>query len=79
MYEVNDGFTIYTMTEGDLDKLFKGITDRYLESKGLTPVLPPELKAKRSVIIFNVDPHIYNKDVDDMTSEIMDKNTFTTN
>lgn len=71
IYEANEGFTIYTMTEGDLDKLFIGITDIYL--------LPPELKAKRSVIIFNVDPYIYNKDVDDMTSEIIDKNPFTAN
>lgn len=74
-----EAFIIITNEESDLDRLFNGVTDRYLQNSGFTPVMPPELKAKRSIIIFNVDSHIYNNEVEEMISEIMDKNAYTNN
>lgn len=58
IFLTNDGFNIYTLNDGDLDRLFNGTTDKYLESKGFFPVIPPELKANRSVILFSVDSHM---------------------
>ena len=73
-----DGFFIWTGDDSDLDRLFNSVTDRYLENNGFTPIIPPELKAIRSVIIFNVDNHIYNREEVEMIDEIMDKNAYTT-
>lgn len=75
----NEAFIIYTYDETDLDKLFNGITDKYLEANGFTPVIPQELKAKRTIVIFNVDTHIFNNDDEEMIAEVMDKNAFTNN
>lgn len=72
IFVATDAFTIYTNDETDLDRLFNGITDKYLENNEFTPVIPPELKP-RSIIVFNVDAHIYNNDVDDMINEILEK------
>lgn len=75
----NEGFTIFTYNDGDLDRLFNGITDKYLERNGFTPIIPPELKENRSIILFNEDQHIFNHEEDDMLKEIMDKNLYTNN
>lgn len=68
-----------TSSEGDLDRLFNGISDKYLEKKGFTPVISPELKAKRSMIIFSVDSLVYENDDNYMANESMNKNAFTNN
>lgn len=78
LFAVTDGFTVLTQDETDLDRLFNGITDKFLENNGFKPVLPPELKARRSIIIFNVDSHIHNNS-EEMIAEIMDKNAYTNN
>lgn len=74
-----DAFIVLTNDETDTDKLFNGVTDQILTSNGFTPQIPPELKAKRTITIFNVDSHIYNNETGDMQEEIMSKNAFTEN
>lgn len=59
------------------DKIFDGKTDQQLMQEGFTPLIPPELKAQRSIKIFNVDNYIYDHEIEDMTTEIMEKNSFT--
>lgn len=76
---IADGFVTITHEETDLYKIFNGKTDQELVKEGFTPLIPPELKAQRSIKIFNVDNHIYDHDTEEMITEIMDKNPFTSN
>lgn len=79
MIPLSDGFVVITSNDQELDKLFKPSTTEDLEKNHLHPLIPPELKASRSVIIPGVDNHIYGNSEDEIQTEIEDKNTWTTN
>lgn len=74
---ISDGFITITNEENDLDKIFDGKTDQQLMQEGFTPIIPPELKAQRSIKIFNVENHIYDHETEEIATEIMEKNAFT--
>lgn len=76
---IADGFVTITNEESDLDKIFDGKTDQQLIRDGFTPMIPPELKAQRSIKIFNVENTIYDHDTEEMITEIMERNPFTNN
>ena len=69
-----DGFAVTTENEAELDKVFDGTTNRELEKQDFDPLVPPEHRAKRSVLIFRLDDHIYQHDEDDIMTELLDKN-----
>lgn len=71
---VNDGFIILTETDTDLDKIFNNCVDKELEHHDLTNQIPLELKAKRSVLIFRVDDHIFENTEQEIQQEILEKN-----
>ena len=56
---LTDGFVIITSSDHDLDKLFNSATTTELLKNDFHPLIPPELKANRCVIIPNVDNYIY--------------------
>lgn len=66
---VNDGFIVITIDE-DQDKIFQEEVKNKLNENSFYTVIPPELKAKRSIIIFKVDPHIYNNSEEEITREL---------
>ena len=70
----SDGFAVVTDDEKDLDKIFDGTTDRNLEDEDFEPLVPPEHRANRSVLVFKIDDHIYQQDEDDITTEILTQN-----
>ena len=59
-----------TRNEDDLDKIFNGKRLEAIKNENFSPILPPELKANRSIIIFNVEEDIYNNNEDDIKNEI---------
>ena len=71
---VPDGFIILTRTDGDLDKILQGKTSEDLKSNNLHAVLPPELRAKRTVLVFNTDEYIHQHAEKEIEDELMDKN-----
>ncbi|MPC38830.1 hypothetical protein E2C01_032346 [Portunus trituberculatus] len=76
---VNDGFVVITSTDEDQDKIFLIQIAKSLEEHKLYPQLPPELRAKRSIIIFNVDPYIYNNTEEEITEELKQQNPWISN
>ena len=58
----NDGYVVLTTNEEHADSIFNPLIKTELTNNGLTPVIPPELKAKKSVIIPRVDDVIYERD-----------------
>ena len=75
---LSDGYAVITNNEDDLDRIFNPITLDDLIKKDLHPLIPPELKANRSIIITNVDNYIYNNTEDQIKEEIHDKNPWAT-
>lgn len=75
---LSDGFAVIISNDQELDKIFKTSTTEDLEKNNLHPLIPPELKARRSIIIPGVDNHIYNNPEEDIQAEIEDKNSWAT-
>lgn len=71
---VNDGFIILTNDDNELDKLFNNKTNVELENQEFNPLIPPQLQANRSIIIFDVDNHIYKKEEERIKQELLEKN-----
>ena len=62
-------------SEEDLDALFSATCISKLYTVGCKPVLPPDLKAKRSVILRRCDYRILNKKEEDIKFEIKKHNS----
>lgn len=63
-----------TFKDADLDNIFNGTTNTDLSNNDFTPLIPPKLRANRSVVIFKVDNHIFQNTEDDMIRETENKN-----
>lgn len=66
----NDGYIILISNDGEMDKIFNGITERKLRENDFTPVISPQLEANRSILIFRVDNHIFQNEETKMKEEI---------
>ncbi|MPC49820.1 hypothetical protein E2C01_043634 [Portunus trituberculatus] len=73
---LSDGFAVITSTDEDLDQIYQLQTCSELEEYGFFPQIPPELKAKRSIIVFNVKPHIFKNTEEDITHELQQHNSW---
>ena len=51
----NDGFAVITVNEQHADSIFKAEISQELASHEFTPVMPPELRAQKSIIIPRID------------------------
>ncbi len=76
---VSDGYVIITSNDEDLDKVFQQKTTSELNENDFYPLIPPELRAKRSVIVFNVDPHIFNNEEQEIQDELQEHNEWVKN
>ena len=73
---IKDGFVVLTVNEHSADSVFNRDTKNDLTSKGFTPLMPPELKARKSVIILRVDDVIWEYDEDEIKEEIVNRNSW---
>ena len=71
-----DAFIVLTRTDDDADKIFSTTTSELLKQTKFQPVLPPEIRAKRTIILFNTDEHIYNQTEKDLEEELVNENSF---
>ncbi len=74
IFTANDGFAILTVTENHADLIFKSNTKEELNSYGFFPVMPIELKAKKSIIILRIDDIVYDRPITDIGEEISNQN-----
>lgn len=74
IFETENGFVVTTKDDQDTDLFFDSRTQEELGSYGFTSVTPPELKAKKSILLFKVDDYVYEKRVEDIKSELEEKN-----
>ena len=69
-----DGFIVLTRTDEDIEKILSKELSIKLKSKSFLPVIPPELKAKRTVIMTRLDDYIYKNTLDVLTEELIANN-----
>ncbi len=67
---IHDGFVALTLNEHHADCIFNNETKRELETHGFSPIMPPQLKVKKSVILTRVDEIIYEKHIVDIGEEL---------
>ncbi len=74
IFTANDGFTVLALNEENDDKIFTRVVKSRLEEDGFSPLMPAELKVRKSVILTRVDDEIYGKDEVDTEEELRVKN-----
>lgn len=73
----NDGsLLVVTSTEADADRLLDNKIVKTLNDAGFDPILPPELRARRTVICHRVDELIFENSTQDIAEEIEEKQTW---
>lgn len=72
----NDALIILTADEANADKIFTVGCTQDLQAKEYEPVLPPQLRARKSIILRNVDGIIYDNNEADIQQEIINNNCF---
>lgn len=55
----SDGFVTFTMKEENMDKIFSDDVTKDLHNDNFQQILPPEIRAKRTILIFSVENHIF--------------------
>ncbi len=73
---VYDGFVVLTVSESHADCIFSAETKGELEAQEFYAVMPPELRAKKSVIIPRADDIIYERHIVDIGEEIQNQNSW---
>lgn len=67
LFHTKDGNLVaVTATDADADKLLQGTTVADLQSKGFDPILPPEVRSRRTVICHKIDGLIFDKSPQDI-------------
>jgi len=73
-----DGFVVLTLNDDEADTIFAEKTKEELDRKGFSPMQPPELRAKKSVLIFNVDDIILDNTTEEIKDELLTSNPWIT-
>ena len=76
VFHANDGFTVLALNEEYGDKIFSNDVKSRLVEGGFTPMMPAELRVKKSVILTRVDDAIYEWGTDEIFEELKEKNTW---
>ena len=72
--ELHDGLVVLTKTNEDTDKILSKEVSKELKKKNFDPITPPEIKAKRSVILTRLDDYIYKNTKEDLRQELIANN-----
>lgn len=69
-----DGFIVLTRSDEEIDKIFQEKVFQELKKNNFQAVLPPELKAKRTILTFNTDDFIFHHTEKEIEEELLAKN-----
>ncbi len=76
VFTAPDGFAILLLNEEYADQVFSRQVKEELQQNGFTPLLPPELKVKKSVILTRLDDLIYDREEGEIIDEIVQHNSW---
>lgn len=73
---LDDSIIVITSDNNETDKIFNPPCKEQLEKSNFTPILPPEFKANRTVILTRVDDIIYTNEEKDISEELQRHNNW---
>ena len=73
LHEAHDGYIVNTATDKEVDKILEPIVTQNLEAQGFTPILPQEVKSRRTIICYKVEQTAFEKTANDIADEIENK------
>lgn len=76
---LEDGFVVLTKDDKDADKIFQEESIRKLNGSQFYPTVPADIKARKTVLCFNVDSFIYDNLEVEIKQEMMNKNLWSEN
>ncbi len=76
VFTAGDGFTVVPADEENGDKIFTNEVKSKLTDEGFNPIMPHELKIKKSVIVTRVDDAVYERNENELINEFSDKNNW---
>lgn len=71
-----DGFAVLLLNEDHADTIFSTKIKEELQKYDFQPLLPPELKVKKSVIVTRLEDLIYERDEEAIKQELINNNTW---
>ncbi|KAK8374448.1 hypothetical protein O3P69_018934 [Scylla paramamosain] len=72
LYEANGGYII-NASEKEVDTVLESAATQTLQSHGFYPILPPEIKARRTIICHKVEQTAFENTKNDIADEIENK------
>ncbi|KAK3875116.1 hypothetical protein Pcinc_019995 [Petrolisthes cinctipes] len=73
---MDDGFVVLTKDDHDADLLFHGAAKNDLLNNDFNTIMPPEIRAKKTVLLFNVDDYVYKNNEEQIKEEIRGLNSW---
>lgn len=71
---LDDSLYVLTSDTNEAEKIFGFLCKEELQINGFTPILPPDLKANRTIILTRLDDYIYNNEEEDIREELKHQN-----
>lgn len=74
IFDTSDGYAITLLNENEADRVFNKDILKELEKHEFTPIIPQQLRVKKSVIINRLNDIIYERDLEEIKEEILLEN-----
>lgn len=79
VFETRDGYSVTLLRQEEQEVIFAAECQAALTSKGFSTVTPPDLKSKRTILMFNCPEEVTRHEANDIKEEIHRVNPFTIN
>ena len=76
VFTTTDEFAILLLNEDNADTIFTKKVKSELAANDFQPLLPPELKVKKSVLVTRLDDLVYERDEEAIVDELIKHNTW---
>lgn len=73
---LDDSLIVLTSDTNEAEKIFCSRCNDDLQNHRFTPILPPDLKANRTIIVTRLDDYIYNHEEEDIKEELKRQNSW---
>ena len=70
LISTQDGILITTTSENEIDKILDPTLTGKLIEQGFSPIVPPEIKSKRTVICYKVEEYAFDNETKEIKEEI---------
>lgn len=70
LHEAYDGYIVITATDKEVDKILEPAVTQNLKTQGFTPILPQEVKSRRTIICYMVEQTAFENTENDIADEI---------